>query len=70
MSQNEAIRKHLEKGKAITPLEALERYGCFRLAARIDDLRNEGLDIETLTLTRNGKRYASYKLVGRHQASA
>ena len=70
MSQNEAIRRHLQTGKAITPLEALERYGCFRLAARIDDLRNEGLDIETLTLTRNGKRYASYKLVGRHRASA
>ena len=70
MSQNKVIRLHLEKGKAITPLEALERYGCFRLAARINDLRDEGLDIETMTLTRNGRRYASYKLVGKHRASA
>ena len=70
MSQNKVIRQHLEKGKAITPLEALERYGCFRLAARINDLRDEGLDIETMTLTHNGRRYASYKLIGRHRASA
>ena len=64
MSQNEAIRKHLEKGKAITPLEALERYGCFRLAARVADLRREGLDIECSTETTNGKRYARYRLRG------
>jgi biotin operon repressor len=34
------------------------------LAARIDQLRKEGMDIETVTQTRNGKRYAAYVLRG------
>jgi biotin operon repressor len=42
----------------------LDRYGCFRLAARIDELRKEGLDIETVTETRNGKKFARYVLKG------
>ena len=36
-SQNERILAHLKKGKKITPLDALEKFGCFRLAARISD---------------------------------
>lgn len=64
MTQTEMIRTHLENGRDITPLEALDQYGCFRLAARIDELRKAGLDIETITETRNGKKYARYKLRG------
>lgn len=64
MSQTDAIKAHLQTGAAITPLEALDKYGCFRLAARIDELRREGLEIETVTQTRNGKRYAAYQLRG------
>ena len=70
MTQTEAIRRHLQQGSPITPLEALQEYGCFRLAARIDELRHEGLDIETLTQTRNGKRYAVYVLRGQRQLFA
>jgi hypothetical protein len=29
-------------GNTITPLDALQNYGCFRLAARISDLKNQG----------------------------
>lgn len=67
MTQNDAIKQHLLSGKPITPLDALQKYGCFRLAARIDDLRKAGLDIETLTEKRNGKQYASYVLRGQLQ---
>jgi hypothetical protein len=67
MTQNDAIKQHLLSGKPITPLDALQKYGCFRLAARIDDLRKAGLDIETLTEKRNGKQYASYVLRGQMQ---
>ena len=67
MTQNDAIKQHLLSGKSITPLDALQKYGCFRLAARIDDLRKTGLDIETLTEKRNGKQYASYVLRGQMQ---
>jgi hypothetical protein len=67
VTQNDAIKQHLLSGKPITPLDALQKYGCFRLAARIDDLRKAGLDIETLTEKRNGKQYASYVLRGQMQ---
>lgn len=61
MTQNAMILKHL-KTSNISPMEALELYGCFRLASRINDLRQDGLDIETIMTTRNGKTFASYKL--------
>lgn len=57
------IRKHLEEGKPITALEALNLYGCFRLSAHIFTLRNEGLNIVTNRITRNGKWFAQYSLV-------
>ena len=63
MTQNDAIRAHLESGRTITPLDALRDYGCFRLAARIDDLRRTGLCITTEYEHRNGKKYASYRLI-------
>jgi hypothetical protein len=62
MSQTQLIRFHLESGLDLTPLEALDRYGTFRLAARIDELRHDGLAIDTLIETRGGKRYARYRL--------
>ena len=61
MSQEKAILSHLKRGP-ITPLDALERYGCFRLAARISDLRSAGHPIKTEWLERQGKRYARYRL--------
>jgi hypothetical protein len=61
-SQNLQIRKHLESGKSITPLEALSRYGCLRLGARIYDLKRDGLPVKT-EIKRNGrKRFAEYSL--------
>ena len=62
MSQNDHIRAALMLGRSLTPLDALQDYGCFRLAARIADLRREGMDIECISETKNGKRYARYQL--------
>lgn len=59
-SQEKKIAEHLLSGKTITPIEALNLYGCFRLGARIHDLRNGGMSIETRTISDNGKRYAQY----------
>ena len=67
MTQNDAIKEHLLSGKPITPLDALQNYGCFRLASRIDELRKAGMDIETVTIKRNNNRYASYVLRGQLQ---
>jgi hypothetical protein len=42
---------------------ALESFGCFRLAARIHELRRDGWQIEERTVeTRGGKRVAEYSL--------
>lgn len=46
-TQVENIRAYLLEGKSITPLEALNMFGCFRLAAVIFTLREEGLPIVT-----------------------
>ena len=69
MSQISSIKNHLNSGRTITPLEALDLYGCFRLAAVIFILKNEhGMNIKTEEKTRtNGsgvsKRFAEYRCV-------
>ena len=63
MTQNQQIKSYLEKGKSITPIQALNKFVCFRLAARISDLRNDGLNIATKIVTKDGKTFASYRLV-------
>jgi hypothetical protein len=60
-SQCEAILSHLRKVKRIDPLDALKHYGCFRLAARIKELREQGHPIETVMVeNESGKRFAEY----------
>lgn len=62
-TQKSQIREWLNEGKSITPIEALENFGSFRLAAIIFELRQEGMDIETEKyLTPNGKYVARYSL--------
>ena len=61
-SQADLISLYLESGHELTPMQALEMFGCFRLAARIKDLRERGLPIETLDREANGKRFAAYRL--------
>ena len=60
-SQNALIKGWLLNGYTITQLEALNQFGCFRLAARIADLRDKGLNVVTDMVTLdNGKRVARY----------
>jgi hypothetical protein len=62
-SQNALIKGWLLNGYSLTQLEALNQFGCFRLAARIADLRDKGLNIVTYMVTlENGKRVARYIL--------
>ncbi len=63
MSQLAEIRAHLEAGAPLTPIGALAEYGCFRLGARIHELRREGLAIETELVELREKRFARYTLV-------
>ena len=47
LPQRELIKAHLIQHGYITPKEALEKYGCFRLASRIAELRRSGMVIDT-----------------------
>lgn len=44
-SQNAQILHYLKQGKTISPLDALQSFGCFRLASRIYELRDAGWPI-------------------------
>jgi hypothetical protein len=63
MSQNKQIADYLNKGKKLTTIDALNKFGCFRLASRINDLRNEGMNIKTKIIKlENKKQIAQYSL--------
>lgn len=62
MSQTNQILAALKRGP-LTPLEALERYGVLRLAARVAELRERGhaVSVERVKVGKN-KRVAKYRL--------
>ena len=62
MSQEDAVMEHLLTGAELTPLEALQKFGCLRLAARIFDLRRQGVDIAERTVRKGRKSWAAYRL--------
>lgn len=59
MSQEKQILEYLQAGNKITPIDALNMFGCFRLGARICDLRNKGYNIDNESKTGS---FAVYKL--------
>ena len=61
-SQSKKILAYLKSGKRLTPLQALNRFGCFRLAARIHELKAKGHRIVQKTATSKGKTFSSYQL--------
>ena len=62
MSQKTEILSWLKR-EPITALQALVHIRCFRLAARIEELRDEGYTIHTEMIdTDSGKRIARYQL--------
>ena len=60
MSQLKMIKHYLESGGKLTPLDALDKFKCMRLAAVIHQLRNEGIEVETKTIKNGRKSYAQY----------
>ena len=65
VTQKTRILNHLDNQNSITPLEALNKFGCMRLAAVIWTLKDEGHNIKTKTICNkdSGKSYASYHKV-------
>lgn len=69
-NQFKKIRQHLLTKGTITSMEAINLYGCTRLASRICQLRKKGWDIQTIICegtTRYGDtcRYANYRLISK-----
>lgn len=45
-NQNKQLLKALKSGRILTPFDALNEFNCFRLSARIYDLKNKGWPIQ------------------------
>lgn len=61
MTQTDQIRAHLEQGHSLTSLQALQQFGCMRLAARVGELRDAGMQIDCeMVKTGTGKKVARY----------
>lgn len=64
-SQNKEILAWLKAGNTITALQALRKFGCLRLSARIFNLKDQGHEIDGRMITLdNGKRVKEYYLKG------
>lgn len=67
MTQCEMILRHLREFGSITAAEAVTKYGIHRLAARISDLRRQGVKISKETAKSKNRygemtHFAKYKL--------
>ena len=61
VSQVKEIKAYLNQGYRITAIDALKNFSCFRLAARINDLKQEGYNVDKVMVeTESGARVAQY----------
>ena len=60
-SQASKILDWMLRGHRINPLQALDKFGCFRLPARVADLKKKGWPIQSEFITTStGKRVKCY----------
>jgi hypothetical protein len=73
MCQTDLVFDHLKREGTITPMEALKLYSCFRLAARIGEIRQAGHQIETVMISKRRKgqvvRHAEYRYHAQRSAA-
>jgi len=63
LTQRDLVRDALLTGRTISALEALNEWGCFRLAARISELRHDGMAIKSDSWkTPGGATISRYRL--------
>jgi hypothetical protein len=71
--QTAEIFDHLKRHGTLTAKQALSDYGCFRLAARVEELRADGHQIETVLMTKRIRgravRFAEYRYHARRSAA-
>ena len=62
-SQCAKIKAWLQEGRELTSWDAIRMWGCTRLASRVHDLRNRGINIEVrMRPLADGTRIAVYTL--------
>ncbi len=66
-TQCQRIIQYMKDYGSITAAEAMSEFGCYRLAARISDLKNEGYEINRVMETGKNRygdsvSYARYSL--------
>tara|TARA_R110002012_G_scaffold276213_2_gene463108 strand:- start:1322 stop:1561 length:240 start_codon:yes stop_codon:yes gene_type:complete len=59
-TQKNRILGYLQNGGKLTALNALQNFGCFRLASRIFDLKREGWAIKSEKIKLDGKSCSCY----------
>lgn len=68
-SQNDKILDFIRKHGNITQAQAVTEFNCYRLSARIFDLKEKGYDIRTIMCVKKNEdgnvvQYAKYVLKG------
>ncbi len=67
LTQTEKILRHIAEHGSITPVEALQEYGCMRLASRMCDIKRAGYHVRSVMETSRNRygdtvRYARYSI--------
>lgn len=66
-AQVDLVLYHLADHGGITPQDAMYKFGCQRLAARVHDLRGYGWEIDTQTVDTPGGRATTRYVPSRPQ---
>lgn len=61
-TQEETILDHLLKGRPITTMESITKYGIINLPGRIFDLRKRNYPISDKMVTKNKKSFKEYRI--------
>ena len=68
-TQDEAVLIWLKENGTINPMQALNGFGCFRLSARIHNLKKQGYQISTKRISTMG-RFGKVNLAEYHLDNA
>ena len=69
ISRSHKLLMHLLKGRTISGTQALSQFGIYRLSSVIKNWRDKGFKIDTKMISRSGRRYGVYKMIGKPNES-
>jgi len=63
VTQRSRILEWMQAGRTINPMQALKVFGCFRLGARVHELKKMGFPIKKeMVSSGTRKKFAQYRL--------